>query len=118
MSLWRRWREYRLDKWTAEVERVARAQDAAEAEAARQRVLEMARRQRDDPDRGTGPEPAQPAHTRPSPTSAVGLPPVTYLPVGTAVLSWLRRWWSRRWPIHPQDYRWDGQRWRRYQEWR
>ncbi|MEO3925269.1 hypothetical protein ABGB07_15570 [Micromonosporaceae bacterium B7E4] len=78
MKLWQRWRAFRRDKVTAEIERAAREQDAAEAEAARRRVLEMARRQRDTPDHDAGPDPAQPAHTWHAPTFLLGLPLLTH----------------------------------------
>ncbi|MDW5325623.1 hypothetical protein [Plantactinospora sp. KLBMP9567] len=74
MNVLRRWKERRI----AEVERAAREQDAAEAEAARQRVLEMARRQRDTPGHEIGPDPGQPAHTWHDPTFVLGLPLLTY----------------------------------------
>ncbi|AVT29720.1 hypothetical protein C6361_09705 [Plantactinospora sp. BC1] len=57
MDILGRWKERRI----AAVERAAREHDAAEAEAARQRVLEMARRQRDDLGHGNDSDAAQPA---------------------------------------------------------
>lgn len=54
MKLWTRWRTRRRERIAAEAERAAREHDAAEAEAARQRVLDLARRQRYDRDHDSG----------------------------------------------------------------
>ncbi|MEO3742325.1 hypothetical protein [Plantactinospora sp. B5E13] len=52
MKLWIGWRT-RRQRLAAQGEQAAREQDAAEAEAARQRVLDLARLQRYDDGHGT-----------------------------------------------------------------
>ncbi|MEO3818001.1 hypothetical protein [Plantactinospora sp. B24E8] len=76
MGLWARWRRRRLTslfrRHAADVLAAARAADAAEAEAARQRVLELARRQRRDVDT------EQVDRNWNGPTRIDGLPLLTY----------------------------------------
>lgn len=52
MKLWIRWRTRRR-QLAAQAEQQAREHDAAETEAARQRVLDLARQQRYDDEHGT-----------------------------------------------------------------
>ncbi|MFY1689264.1 hypothetical protein [Plantactinospora sp. WMMB782] len=70
MRWWKWWKDRRI----ADVERAAWEWDAAEAEAARQRVLEMARRERDDPDREDGSGSTQQVRAWHDPTSLLGPP--------------------------------------------
>ncbi|MEE6261020.1 hypothetical protein [Plantactinospora sonchi] len=76
MGLWKRWRQRRLAavfaRHATDVLAAAEAADAAEAEAARQRVLELARRQRRDVDA------EQADRDWNGPTRIDGLPLLTY----------------------------------------
>ncbi|MGI5212331.1 hypothetical protein [Plantactinospora sp. CA-290183] len=86
MGLWNRWRTRRTDQLARE--QAAREQDAAEAAAARQRLLDQARR--------LNPGQYQPSWNEP--TRIEGLPLITY---------------GQRNQYQIQDFRRDGSRWLR-----
>ncbi|MGI5212886.1 hypothetical protein [Plantactinospora sp. CA-290183] len=73
MGVWTWWRERGVRR-AAAIERAWRERDAAEAEAARQRLLDLARRQRYDGAQDPGPT----LLTWNGPTLVVGLPLLTY----------------------------------------